>query len=621
MKNLKVYILTVIIIVAGVYPTIAQNFTFKEITQKHPRLLLFDDELIDIKNNIEKDKYWRKLHESILKESDQIIALPTLERIQVGRRLLDKSREALRRIYFLGYSYRMTGEKKYFNRAEAELLKVSQFSDWNPSHFLDVAEMTLAVSIGYDWLYNELSETSKSIIKEAILKKGIEPSYDSQFNGFLTASNNWNQVCNAGMTYGAIAVYEHHPELAKKTIARSIESIKLSMKDYAPSGAYPEGEGYWTYGTSFNVLFISALEKIFNNDFGLTAMPGFLQTADYKQHMIGESGYGFNYSDAGSNRKVGFEPTIFWFANKTNKPSLIFEKDKYVTEGTFNLSDRIFPSVMIWGKSLSFENAQAPTNLFWQGDGKNPVALMRSSWTDPDAIFVGFKGGSPSVNHGHMDVGSFVMDALGERWALDLGMQDYESLESKGVKLWGKTQDSQRWEVLRYNNRYHNTLTFDDELQLVDGDSKIIQKTENPDFMSAVADLTPVYANKVKSAKRGVALIDKSVVVIKDEIETDKNARKLQWTMLTEAKVKIVNDDEIILTKNGKEISMKILSKSKFKFKTWSTDPVNSFDAENPGTIRVGFEIELEPNTNHDIVVLLAPKMKSIMVKQLSNWR
>lgn len=74
-----------------------------------------------------------------------------------------------------------------------------------------------------------------------------------------------------------------------------------------------------------------------------------------------------------------------------------------------------------------------------------------------------------SINHGHMDIGSFVMDAGKERWAMDFGSQGYESLESKKVDLWNMKQNSQRWQVLRYNNFYHNTLTFDDELQRVEG--------------------------------------------------------------------------------------------------------------------------------------------------------
>jgi len=49
------------------------------------------------------------------------------------------------------------------------MLAISQFSDWNPSHFLDVAEMTMAMAIGYDWLYNNMSRESRTIIKDAII--------------------------------------------------------------------------------------------------------------------------------------------------------------------------------------------------------------------------------------------------------------------------------------------------------------------------------------------------------------------------------------------------------------------------------------------------------------------
>ena len=284
-------------------------------------------------------------------ESNKIIPLPTLERIQIGRRLLDKSRECLRRIFFLSYAYRNTKDKKYLERAEAELIKVSQFSDWNPSHFLDVAEMTMGVSIGYDWLYDDLSATSKEIIKEAILKKGIEPSLDKKYNSWLKASHNWNQVCNAGMTYGALAIYEENTALAQQIIDRAIESIKLPMEDYKPEGAYPEGYSYWGYGTSFNVMFLDAIQRVFKTDFGLSTTEGFLKTAGYMQNMVGSSGKNFNYSDAGNGS--GISPALFWFADKTKNSSLLFTEKQYLQgkDKSMNL-DRLLPATMIWGKDI-----------------------------------------------------------------------------------------------------------------------------------------------------------------------------------------------------------------------------------------------------------------------------
>ena len=39
--------------------------------------------------------------------------------------------------------------------------------------------------------------------------------------------------------------------------------------------------------------------------------------------------------------------------------------------------------------------------------------LFRSSWGDPNAIFVGIKAGYNQAHHGHLDLGNFEMDALG----------------------------------------------------------------------------------------------------------------------------------------------------------------------------------------------------------------
>jgi hypothetical protein len=38
------------------------------------------------------------------------------------------------------------------------------------------------------------------------------------------------------------------------------------MEYYQPDGAYPEGYGYCGYGTKFNILFLSAMEKIYGKD-------------------------------------------------------------------------------------------------------------------------------------------------------------------------------------------------------------------------------------------------------------------------------------------------------------------------------------------------------------------
>lgn len=587
----------------------------------HPRILLLKGEEETIRNNIKSDISWQTLNNKIFTECNSILTTSPVERVLIGRRLLDKSREALKRIFYLSYAYRMSGSKTYLDRAEKEMLAIAAFSDWNPSHFLDVAEMTMAVAIGYDWLYESLPGTSRTIIKDAIIQKGLNPSFNASYNWFVTSTNNWNQVCNAGMTYGALAIFEYDSVLAKKVISRACESILLPMKEYQPDGAYPEGYGYWGYGTSFNIMFISAYEKAYGKEFSSPQNSSFLKTGWYLEHMSGPSGSCFNYSDCGSGASLN--PAMFWIADRIKAPSVLWEEKKFLS-GLTSAKDRLLPAILIWSAGLKTSEITEPEVKSWTGQGVNPVSMMRTSWSDPNAIYVGIKGGSPKVNHAHMDVGSFVMESGGIRWAMDFGMQDYNSLEQAGVDLWNMAQSSQRWQVFRYNNYAHNTLTVNNQLQKVDGFAPVTSSSGNSSMMNAIIDMTAVYAGQLKSANRGTAIIDGAYVTIRDEIETASGSTTMRWTLVSPASVTITDGSSAELTKNGKRLLLKVAEPSSVTMKTWTTVPGNSYDAANPGTIMVGFEAVIPANTKATLQVYLIPEgitqNKATIPGQLSTW-
>ena len=124
------------------------------------------------------------------------------------------------------------------------MLAVAAFSDWNPSHFLDVAEMTFAMAVGYDWLFHQLGADSRKTIRTAIVQKGVTLPFTTRHKGWVRARNNWGQVCHGGLTAGALAVLEDEPELAAKTVHNALQNVHFSMDAYAPNGSYPEGPGY-----------------------------------------------------------------------------------------------------------------------------------------------------------------------------------------------------------------------------------------------------------------------------------------------------------------------------------------------------------------------------------------
>ncbi len=587
----------------------------------HPRILLLDGEEQQIRDLIKSDETWQKMHNAILEKSNELLGTAVLERKMVGRRLLGTSREALKRIFYLSYSYRMTVEEKFLKRAEDEMLSVCAFSDWNPSHFLDVGEMTMAVAIGYDWLFADLSENARQEAKNAIVTKGINESKKGE-QWWVNTENNWNQVCHAGMVYGALAVQEDYPELATEIIDRAFEKIPKAMNEYAPDGVYPEGYGYWGYGTSFNILFLSAVEKALGDDRGLSELPGFLKTGDFLKHMITPIGANFTWSDCGTG--TGLNPAMFWFAERTGDPSVLWSEKQFLETDNFDRFKglRDLPALMIWGKNIPLANITEPEEKMWVGQGRNPVAMMRSAW-DNQAVYLGFKAGSPSVNHGHMDVGSFIMEADGRRWATDLGSQNYESLESLGMSIFGKTQDAERWTIFRMNNFSHNVLIVDDEQQRVDGYAKIDRYGDNEDFMFSVSDISGVYNGQLKSVKRGVALKDLQYTIVRDEIETLGKTTKVRWQIVTDATV-VLGTNQATLTNDGKKLSLKVQGPENLEMKTWSTAPTTNYDAENPGTVLVGFECEIPANTKESFEVIMVPEsMESggdFLNKTLDEW-
>lgn len=572
----------------------------------HPRILLCKGAEKALKKQA-KLPVWNGLYESILQACDTMLGLPVNERVVVGRRLLATSRENLRRILFLGFAYRMTGEKRYSDRAEAEMLKAASFSDWNPSHFLDVAEMTAALAIGYDWLYPELSETSRRTIRTAILEKGLKPSFGKEHDAILNAPTNWNQVCHCGMAYGALAVAETEPDLARRTIERAVEKIRIPMRHYAPDGAYPEGYAYWEYGTSFNVLLISAMENAFGTDFGLCDAPGFLESGKFMLHMVTPQLRSFCYSDCSTD--AGLLPALFWFYRKTGDASILCNQGRLLQADSRknHLQDRLLPLLFVWGQGASLDKPTVPETLYWKGGGDNPVFLMRSGWNDPDALYVGVKMGTPGASHAHMDVGSFIFEADGVRWAIDMGGEDYDRLEKRGVDLWNGAQGSQRWEVFRYNNKAHNTLTFNDKSQSIKGKVQIKDWRDSTRLRYVAMDLTPVYEGQVRYAERAVAMVDDSYAVIEDRVEPGLYYTRMRWTLVTEATPRILSDSVLLLEKGGKRCYVRIASQTPVRWIIRPAVSENTYDSPNPGVTIVAFDTDLTLRQAQRICVFLMP--------------
>lgn len=570
---------------------------------EHPRILLKAGEEELIHKLIEKDSRMRSVHQYILNNADKTLEESPVIRKKTGKRLLAVSREALKRIYYLSYAFRMTGDKRYAERAEKELLSVCEFSDWNPSHYLDVGEMTMAVAIGYDWLFNYLKESTRKKIRTAIVDKAFETA---EIGGFYNRNNNWNQVCNAGLVLGALAIYEDEKEKADYIIKKAVETVPLAMDSYLPDGAYPEGFSYWGYGTGFELMMLAAMESAIDTDFGLSKHFGFMRSPYFMLYMTAPSGYCYNFSDSG--KKIGLNQGLFWFAAKTNDPSLVWYEYSYLKRLKSYIGsddDRLLPNILIFSKKMNFNDMKAPKGNFWFSRGVKPLFIYKGGWERNDDAYLGIVGGSASSPHGHMDAGSFIYEKNGIRWAIDLGLQSYYTLESKGVDLWNKSQNGQRWEVFRLGNMAHSTITINGEKHLVSGYVPIVETYQDENCKGSKLDMSSLYGNNIKQVLRKINLDCKDNLFISDYIETNEKPAEVMWVMVTSAEAKVLNDNEILLNKGGRTMLMSVDCPINKELKIWDNKPVHYYDHDNPGTLRVGFIINVNPNNKINIKVKL----------------
>lgn len=383
----------------------------------HPRIIMTEDDVTAIKAKLAagSDANLKKLHECIIAYADKALTAKILVYQVTGKRLLSVSTEAANRIISCSYAYRLTGEDKYLEKAEKDMQTVCAFKDWNSAtHFLDGAEMAHGVGIGYDWLYGRLNDATKRSAEKAIRDYAFYCALNGKWNlNFYTSATNWNQVCNGGLVVAALAVYETCQDDARSIIDKAIESNASVMPEmYNPDGNYPEGYGYWGYGTAFECIMLAAMESCTGTDNGLSAVDGFKKTGKWILFMEGMNKMAFNYCDCAPS-SIAFPP-LWYLAHKFNDQSLLYGELMKLNDGRYTSYDspKYFPMAIVYASKFDLNSIAPPEEKVWSGKGINPVVLVHGDWsfTDTDK-FLGIKAGRANYSHGHMDVGSFVYDA------------------------------------------------------------------------------------------------------------------------------------------------------------------------------------------------------------------
>lgn len=506
---------------------------------------------------------------------------------------LAEARACQRRLVSLSLAWRLLGDEAYLKRAIREGRHVCAYASWNPAHFLDTAETAMAVALAYDWLYDALNPDDREALKAGLMKNALafaDPIYkDAKRDAnpadrrlwWVRQKSNWSQVCHAGMLAAALAVAEDEPELARLVVRGATADLPTAMKAYEPDGGYPEGPGYWGYGTTFNVLAIALLESATGGDQGLgTVVSAFGRTAPFRLYMDGPTRLIFNYADAGTQWESAISPAFVFLAERYHQPFCTAfawnrMQDEFSSRPAKKEVSRFIPYYFFW---LPPKPARIPEPLPLDAHyaGEADVAVFRSAWGDTNAIYAGLKAGFNGVNHGHLDLGSFILDAGGVRWSAELGNDDYG--------LPGYFSKTQRWDYLRLNNLGHSTLLINRQKQNPRAKCPIIRFESATGRALAVADLKAAHPDLVSTWRRGLFLLERNRLAVQDELAGLPDGAILEWQMITPAGIEIAEGGRrAILKQAGQLLEARLVEPAFMHFEVSSPRPENPKENPNQG--------------------------------------
>ncbi len=514
----------------------------------HPRIIMSEERFAKLRGSIGQDSVTAILLEKLRGEADRHMNEPVCQyEIPDGIRLLETSKRIQRRVAALAMAYNIFGEEKYAQRCYAELEAACNFKDWNPSHFLDTAEMSTAFALGYDWLYHWMNDEQRAFIRQNMIEKGLMQVMEDYEDKPRTRTyywyqdypgDNWKLVCNGSMSMAALAIGDEADarDIASEVLTYAYkESYAFVRRAYSEKdGTYSEGLGYWDYATYYLGLYSSALTSAAGTDYGLAEHEGLRKSVDFVRYMSSNTPKSFSFGDDRESRDTGWT-VLLWLADYYQSYDIASVRLKKIPNDSFNYLD------LLWIEEDKTPDSAKDSPTDW-GEVGASNASFRNTWDESGIVAALHAGENVYKYHGHYDLGSFYLESNGARFFTDLGNENYE-LENRQYSY-------------RIRAEGHNTLVINpsQELDQQEGAECLITQFNSGNEAFAVTDLTAAYEpSGAESVVRGLKMIkDKECVVIQDEISLNAPA-EIYWFAHTKGEIAVADDGRSAIVTVGSE--------------------------------------------------------------------
>jgi len=567
--------------------TISNDFNTNGFKNIHPRMIAAKEDIERIKTLIqEEDPLMLSTWESIKASADSALtrSLPDGRLDGANLRVLG-THTTSGYIPSLVIAWWVTGEQKYARRAFEAYENLCTYPDWGIAtqppyedrHFLDTAMGVFCAALVYDGLFDYLSDEQKDFIYQTASKYVFTPAI-AQFDGtvrrqwWARTNNNWNGICNGNLALSALTFMERDPKKMCTLTAFALQGLPFYLVEFEPDGQSEEGISYWHYGLTSTLYSLEGMQRILGTTYGLGETPG-LKKAGYFPFMVTGPVTTINVGD--DPIKKSKSPTFFWFAKHFQDPLLARCQYDLLKEtgGRMNWFDAFCydPQLVKRGQN---ETIFIPLDNHLYG---LEVSSLLEKHEDSQALYIAMHGGDNSANHGHLDAGSFEIQALGEVWAYGcLGGDNYtypgyfKQTAPHYMDNQGPQVDAGRWHFYRMRAEGKNALVFNPDArpdQNPRGRAFITKKISTPTQSAFVTDITDCYSRDVQQYSRGIRLDRKRrVISIEDDFKA-KTASTVWWSLHTKANIEISNSGrQATLILNQKKMYVDLIGADDCKF-------------------------------------------------------
>lgn len=546
-----------------------------------------------LKGLIGKDATATKMLENIKKSGEKVLEAPELTRIFGEQRsTVHPGSQALYRMATLAVLHYVDGDPRWKERAVRELIALTDpptFQNWYPTEPEVTADFLIAASLGYDWFRDGLNAQQATAARTYMIEKGIdalvanlkgEPPPESavgQAAGTtstpkagtkggskggkaepeLDEPDAEHTIAAAALILAGIALIDEDPSAAKKAVDAAGKVFGKGMLRFAPAGIWPEGMEAGERVLDYATMVFQTLRANANSDLGFGTLEGIPQAAIARLHLVGPTNQLFNYGDAaGTALTRGWVST--WLAgihgnigNKALSPGA----EQGPTSAFFGLAGHF----MYFNPHAAGDGT--PDGLDYALPG-GVVAALRSDWKDNKGYYLAVKGGDNSIPTAQLDLGSFVLDAGGQRWGIELGA---ETDRAPGFKP--AADRTKRYELYIEGTAGQNTLELGGNQDL-EAKGQVIVAHSTPELGVAAVDITKAYSKVAKDAHRGAMVVRGAspYVILQDDLNL-KNSTNVIWQMHTKAELS-VEGNKAKLTQGGQTLTAVILSPANATFST-----------------------------------------------------